>query len=549
VLGILLGLLATTGAKPMYRASVTFFVTTSGGESGPNAQVNSDEFAQRRVNSYLKLLGTDRLAEMVVAAADVQVTAGQVEGMIGAKGDIDTVLFTATVTSASKELATSVADAVATEFVKLVDEVETTDTNAPAVNLEVVDGPTVRELPSKPMFALAWRAMLGGIIGLGIALLLELRDQTLRSEDDLIAVGATPVLGTIPYDRLVESAPLLVEASRHSNFAEAFRQLRTNLQFVDVEHRVQVLVVTSSVPGEGKSVTCSNLALSLAAAGRQVLLIEADLRLPRISHYFGIDRTVGLTDVLIGRAALDEVVRPIPGTSLTVLPSGHAPPNPSELLGSDAMRSVLAELRTRFDIIVVDTPPLLPVADGAVAAAWADGVVLLVRTAKTPRQQVTLSLRSLSSVGARLVGAVMTMAPQGAGSRYSSYDYRAGDDLPDGRSAVPTLRHRPSIDRPPAGERRAPTPTPAPATRGATAAPAPVPPPPPAVAVDEPTEPGGGFNTHIETLLKSESPEAVRAGLNALKLAKVDDPEPPAPDPPRPSPARRSTRGTPRPQT
>jgi capsular exopolysaccharide synthesis family protein len=397
------------------------------------------------------------------------------------------------------------------------------------------------------MFALAWRAVLGGIIGLGIALLLELRDQTLRSEDDLIAAGAGPVLGTVPFDRLVESAPLLVEASRHSSFAEAFRQLRTNLQFVDVEHRVQVLVVTSSVPGEGKSVTCSNLALSLAAAGRQVLLIEADLRLPRISHYFGIDRSVGLTDVLIGRASLEEVVRPIPGTSLTVLPSGHAPPNPSELLGSDSMRAVLAELRNQYDVIVVDTPPLLPVADGAVAAAWADGVVLLVRTAKTPRQQVTLSLRSLSSVGARLVGSVMTMAPQGAGSRYSSYDYRAGDDTPDGKTSVPTLRPRPGRERVPAGGERRPAPE-------RSAAPAhvagpsrqPVPPPPQPAERQPDTEPVGGFNTHIETLLESGSPEAVRAGLNALKLAKVDaDAEPSVPAAAA-SPKRRSTRGKPR---
>ncbi|MEQ1786482.1 MAG: polysaccharide biosynthesis tyrosine autokinase, partial [Acidimicrobiales bacterium] len=425
VLGIFLGVLSTTSAAPQYRASVTFFVTTSS-EPSASAQVNSDEFAQRRVNSYLKLLRTDRLAERVVVAAGLELSAGQVESMIGAQGDIDTVLFTATVTSEDRDLAETVAEAVATEFVALVREVETTGTTPPSVNLDVVDGPSTKELPNKPLFAVAWRAMLGGMLGLGIALLLELRDQTLRTEDDLIAIGATPVLGNIPFDRQVEAEPLMVAASRHSNFAEAFRQLRTNLQFVDVEHRVQVLVVTSSLPGEGKSVTSSNLALSLMATGRQVLLVEADLRLPRISKYFGLDRSVGLTDVLIGRAALDDVLRPIPGGSLTVLPSGHEPPNPSELLGSESMRSVLSELRTRFDIIVVDTPPLLPVADGAVAAAWADGVVLLVRTAKTPSQQVVLSLRSLGSVGARLIGTVMTMTPT-SGARYTSYDYRAGD--------------------------------------------------------------------------------------------------------------------------
>ncbi len=451
VLGVVLGVLNTTSAPPLYQSSVTFFVTTSS-EPSASAAVNGDEFAQRRVNSYIKLLGTDRLAERVVAATDVDLTAGQVQGMMGARGDIDTVLFTATVTSESRVLANQVAEAVATEFVALVQEIETTSTTPPSVNLDVVNGPTTRQLPKPALFSVAWRAVLGGIVGLGVALLLELRDQTLRTEDDLLAIGASPVLGNIPFDRQVDAEPLVVAASRHSNFAEAFRQLRTNLQFVDVEHRVQVLVVTSSLPGEGKSVTSSNLALSLMAAGRRVLLVEADLRLPRISAYFGLDRSVGLTDVLIGRALLDDVLRPIPGGSLMVLPSGHEPPNPSELLGSESMRVVLAELRTRFDIIVVDTPPLLPVADGAVAAAWADGVVLLVRTAKTPRQQVVASQRSLTSVGARLVGVIMTMTPTGSGSRYTSYDYRSSDG-PGGPSSLPSKvrrgwgRYQPSVKR------------------------------------------------------------------------------------------------------
>ena len=526
VLGLGLGILATTGAPPQYQASVTFFVTTSS-EPTASAAVQGDEFAQRRVNSYLELLGTDRFASMVAAAAvDVDLTADQVEGMIGAKGDIDTVLFTATVTSGSRALALSVAGAVATEFVDLVRDVETTGDTPPSVNLEVVDGPTVVELPKRPLFSLAWRAALGGVFGLGIALLLELRDQTLRTEDDLIAIGAAPVLGNIPFDRQVDTAALLVEASRHSNFAEAFRQFRTNLQFVDVEHRVQVLVVTSSVPGEGKSVTSSNLALSLAAAGRQVLLVEADLRLPRISGYFGIDRSVGLTDVLIGRAELDEVLRPIAGHSLTVLPSGHAPPNPSELLGSESMRTVLAELRTRYDVIVVDTPPLLPVADGAVASAWADGVVLLVRTAKTPSHQVELSLRSLSSVGARLVGAVMTMTPSGTSSRYTSYDYRAGDGPRPDRTARAELAGPGSVpDRAGASTR---TPKGArPSGRPATTPPSPV----------ERLKAPLGSDTEVDTPRTSASP---RSGSEVVSAPKEDGPEVPvsvaAPLPPPPPP-------------
>ena len=168
--------------------------------------------------------------------------------------------------------------------------------------------------------SIAVRTALGLLVGLGIALLLELHDQTVRSEDDIIAIGAGPVLGRIPFDRGISTEPLMGAVNRQSVLAEAFRQMRTSLQFVDVERPVQVLVVTSAGPGEGKSITSSNLALSLMETGRTVLLIEADLRMPQVSNYFKLDRSAGLTDVLIDRATLDGVLRPIE-KGLTVLPA------------------------------------------------------------------------------------------------------------------------------------------------------------------------------------------------------------------------------------
>ena len=295
--------------------------------------------------------------------------------------------------------------------------------------------------------SVAVRTAFGLLIGLGIALLLELHDQTVRSEDDIIAIGAGPVLGRIPFDRGISTEPLMGAVNRQSVLAEAFRQMRTSLQFVDVERPVQVLVVTSAGPGEGKSITSSNLALSLMETGRTVLLIEADLRMPQVSNYFKLDRSAGLTDVLIDRATLDGVLRPIE-KGLTVLPSGHHPPNPSELLGSETMRTLLTELRSRFEIIVVDTPPLLPVADGAVAASWADGVLLLARSGKTTRHQVVLSLRSLESVGARLVGSVLTMMPATRGSRYLTYEYGSEAASSRSGSVQPTPVVRPSSPDP-----------------------------------------------------------------------------------------------------
>jgi capsular exopolysaccharide synthesis family protein len=428
LLGGAYGAYQTSQAVPKYRASITFFIATTS-DTGVAGAAQGDTFAQRRVNSYVGLLSSDKLAEMVAETADVGLTPAQVRGMIGGRGDLDTVLLTATVTSTSRALAQDVADAVATEFVTFVDSVESSGPNPASVHLRVVSGPSVHEVATRGKLTTAVKAMVGLLLGLGLAVLLELRDNTVRTEEQLRVLEAGPVLGRIPFDRRVRSAPLLVEADQLSTVAEAFRQLRTNLQFIDIARPVQVLVVTSSVADEGKSVTASNLALSLMAANRHVLLIEADLRRPRLADYFEVDRSIGLTDVIAGQAELDDALHHwVPG-GLSVLPSGHLPPNPSELLGSAAMRGLIERLRDRFDMIIIDTPPLLPVTDGAVAAAWADGVVLVVREGKTTRHQVATSVRSLHAVSARLLGVVLTMATTRRGSGYESYE-RPGDRSP-----------------------------------------------------------------------------------------------------------------------
>ena len=248
----------------------------------------------------------------------------------------------------------------------------------------------------------------------------------MRSEDDLGALGLEPVLGSLPMDRRERTTPGPVDEKKQPATAEALRHLRTSLQFIDVDHSVQVLVITSSVPAEGKSFVSRNLALTMAAANQKVLLIEGDLRRPTISDDFDVERVPGLSDVLVERAQLEEALRPWRNTSLTILPAGYLPPNPSELLGSDAARAVLTELRTRYDMIVIDTPPLLPVTDGAVMAALADGVILVVREGKTSRHQLEVSGQRLSLVGARFLGTVLNMVSDGPGGSYSTYDQHPG---------------------------------------------------------------------------------------------------------------------------
>jgi capsular exopolysaccharide synthesis family protein len=424
VVAVSFGVYSASKAEPEYRASVTFFVATSS-ETDTQAAVQGDEFAQRRVNSYVELLSTDRLAGKIIEASGLELTPGQVRAMISASTDVDTVLLTATITQSSRELVSRVGQAVSTEFVELVDEVENQGPGPASVNLQVVSGPDVSVLPPRRALAVAIPGALGVVAGLGLAWLLELRDKTIRSEAQLGALHPVPVLGMIPGDRSLRDAPRQRQLPVSTGGTEAFRQLRTNLEFIDVGSRLQILVVTSSVAGEGKTTTVTNLGAALVAAGKRVLIIEADLRRPSLNGYFGATNRLGLTDLVIGHADVDDALYPVGFNGLTLLPSGQLPPNPAELVGTDAMVDLLEHLRDRFDSILIDTPPLLPVTDAAVLAAHADGVLVVARAGKTTRHQLLLAMRSLQAVGARVLGTVLNVAPSRRGSAYTSY-WRTG---------------------------------------------------------------------------------------------------------------------------
>lgn len=416
-----LGAFRTLRTDPIYRGSVTFFVRTTG-DVNSNSQFAGDQFAQRRVNSYVALLSTERMAQMILDATDLDLTTRQIAKMISASGDINTVLLTATVTAESEKLAEVVSQAISTEFVNLVDQVENSGTDGSAVNVEVVSGPQTVKIVASRYSSTVILGAVGLLVGLGLALVLELSDTAVRSDEQAVALSAGPVLGRIPLDKNAEIVPLITDSDQFSARSEAFRQLRTNLQFVNIDKAVQVLAVTSSIPAEGKTSVSANLGVTMAAAGYQVLVIEADLRRPKLASLFDLERSVGLTDVLTGRAEVGQVLQTWGSTGVTVLPGGEIPPNPSELLGSDAMLHLLTKLRTKFDMIILDLPPLLPVTDAAVAATRSDGVLLIIRHGKTSRQQVAASVEALSVVGAPIVGSALTRTPVKS-SRYATYEY------------------------------------------------------------------------------------------------------------------------------
>lgn len=241
-----------------------------------------------------------------------------------------------------------------------------------------------------------------------------------------------PILGGITLDKqAAESARVVIDNPHHTH-SEAFRALRTNLQFVNAGDRPRSIVFTSSIPEEGKTTTTAHLALTLAAADQRVCVVEADLRRPRLLNYLGMEGSVGLTNVLIGDANLEDMLQPYGDSNLTVLGCGPIPPNPVELLGSARMRSLIQDLEQRFDIVMIDAPPLLPVTDAAVLTSITDGAILVVGAGIIKNEHLTRTLERMDQAQGQVLGLIINRLPTSGADAYYAYgaDYRPDQPAP-----------------------------------------------------------------------------------------------------------------------
>ena len=263
--------------------------------------------------------------------------------------------------------------------------------------------------------------VVGLLIGIGIVVLRDVLDNTVKSPSDYEDAGV-PAMGVVPFDKRTASEPIAFRVDGTSARSEAYRQIRTNLQFVDVDNPPRIISVTSAMPGEGKSTTALNLAAALAEAGSRVCLIEADLRRPSLAKSLGLVGDVGFTTALIGKTPVEDVLQNA-GQNLAVLTSGPIPPNPSELLITEHARAIIQRVASHVDFVVIDTPPLLPVTDGATVATLADATLIVSRAGRTTHEQAHRSIEALDKVGRHPVGVVMNMVTRGRGGYSYEYGY------------------------------------------------------------------------------------------------------------------------------
>jgi capsular exopolysaccharide synthesis family protein len=297
----------------------------------------------------------------------------------------------------------------------------------------LIDEASPSGAPFEPLTrrSVALAALVGLLIGLGAAFLLEYVDTSIRDEDEMAAVTGLPTLASIPE---FDSTPLIVRDDPHSHATESYRTLRAAVQFLTIERTLDIVQITSAQPQEGKSTTAGNLAFAAARGGQRVVLVDCDLRKPQIHLMFSLPNDAGFSSVMLKKHSLQDALHRLSEEpNLQVLTSGPTPPNPSELLSATRATKLFASLAQAFDLVIIDSPPVLPVADAAVLAGLADGVILIGTSGMTERRSLQKTIDRLDKVDAPLIGTVLNRHDATDGKAYT-YSYAGVREGPDNGS-------------------------------------------------------------------------------------------------------------------
>lgn len=457
VIAAILGAAAAWGISMLlpkkYTATTDLFVTAAA-DTGDGQLYQQSQFFQQRLSSYAQLVKGDLLVNRVIGDLDLSYEPEDVMGMLEAQPTPDTVLITVSATSGDPEEARLMSDAAAKQLQILVGELDVRGEmpgeseggadqprrrprEAALTSMTIIDAATTPEKPSSPIYA---RNMVFGFIaGTLVALLgiiaAALLDRTVTKRAEVEDITGAPVLGEIPSNSAFAAGTVPDYHVDNTPAVEGIRALRTNLRFVDVDNPPKLLAITSSTQGEGKTVTAVNLAAALAAEGHTVCLVDGDLRRPRVAKALGaaIEPAVGVSTILAGEISLDEAIQTYAERGFDVVASGVNPPNPAELLSSRACRSLLEDLSGRYDFVIIDGPPLLPVTDGALIAAAAGATILVVRHGTARYEEIAAAAEALATVNAHLIGCALNRVPDDSRHGYK-YSY-----TPDGK-AVKTAK-------------------------------------------------------------------------------------------------------------
>ncbi|MEJ6013888.1 polysaccharide biosynthesis tyrosine autokinase [Corynebacterium sp. H127] len=432
VLGLVAGAAYSAIVTPEYQSRTQLYVSVRSEAGTTGDLVQGANYSRQVVNSYVDVIGSSVVLQPVIDELGLEMSASTLAKQVTAVSPNQTALIDITASSQSADESAAIANAVGESFKRVVyDQLEPSSAvGQNPVNITTIQLAEAPAAPVSPKIALnvLLGLLVGLALGLGLAVLRSILDTRIHSLRDVEEVTDKPLLGGVIDDPNASKNPLTLQTKPYSPRAESFRALRTNLQFVNYGDDFPLFVMTSANPGEGKSTTSANLSLALAETGAKVALVEADLRLPMVHKFLSVEGGAGLTDVLIGKADLTDVLQRWGRTSLYFLPAGKIPPNPSELLGSEAMSDVLESLCREFDYVVVDAPPVLAVTDAAVIGHGKSKVLVAVASGATKKPELKAALSVLETAGCMVAGIIVNMLPaKGAGSYgYGNYGYGDG---------------------------------------------------------------------------------------------------------------------------
>lgn len=394
----------------IYRAETTLLVNQT--QTPGTLQLNDILASERLTNTYAELVEQRPILSGVIDELDLPLSENELKSKIDVDPVTDTQLLRVKVKDPDPALATSIANALAQEFIES-NESEPERFGTVSV-VEPAIAPTGRVDP-RVQLNTALAIVMGLLIAAGIVLILEYLDDTVKSAEDVANVGLSPLATVTRFKdgrgrKDDGKAASVVAESWRSPAAEAYRLLRTNIRFATMNQPTKVLLVTSSDPLEGKSTTAANLAVVMAQAGRRTILLDTDLRSPSLHRYFGLANDKGLTNlVLDGSRDIDirEALQETEVKNLAVIPSGPLPPNPTEVLASSRMAQLLKRAGELADVVILDSPPLRAVADASILAGEADATVLVIEASKTRTQAVRRSVEMLGRAKVRTLGAVL----------------------------------------------------------------------------------------------------------------------------------------------
>jgi capsular exopolysaccharide synthesis family protein len=412
ILGVGAGAAYAALAPRTYSSDTIVFFSLAKSTS-PGTLAQGSTYTQDVVKSYSQVVTTERVLDPVIQNLNLPLTTTQLARKVSVKTQPATVLATITVTDPDADQAARIANAVASQLGTAIFSLSAGGAgSASAIQVTTISSAQIPRLPASPNVPLV--LALGVVLGVGLAVAAPVLLELLASPlvDDEIAEEHAPIIGKIVFDPKARSQPLPIISNPQGPRAESFRALRTNLRQLEAADSPQCLVIASALPGEGRTSIAVNLAIAVAQSQRKVLLVDADLRRPAAAARLGLSVDKGLSNLLLEEARVEDVVRSMrtqtwrDSALLDVLPAGPRSHDPSELFARPVMGDLLDEARKRYDLVIIDTPPLLPVTDAALLSAQADGTLLVVNARSTNERDFQEAQNALRLAGGRVHGVV-----------------------------------------------------------------------------------------------------------------------------------------------